>query len=72
MQRVALNFVLLQEARHEADYDTSKTLTRTQAQAAVQQAQDAFASWEKIRKSAEANIFILSLLMWKNWEKERV
>jgi hypothetical protein len=30
------------------------------------------ASWDEIANSAEANIFILSLLMWKNWEeKER-
>ena len=32
----------------------------------------AIGTWRDINDSAEANIFILSLLMWKNWEdKER-
>lgn len=69
LQLVARNFISLQEARHRGDYDTNLTLTRTQAQAYVQQAQKAFSSWQTIRKTSEANIFILSLLLWKNWEK---
>lgn len=69
LQLVARNFITLQEARHQADYDTSLAFTRTQAQALIQQAQDAFESWQRIRKTSEANVFILSLVLWKNWEK---
>lgn len=69
LQLVARSFISLQEARHQADYDTSLNFTRTQAQAHVQQAQEAFDSWRRIRKTSEANVFILSLLLWKNWEK---
>jgi hypothetical protein len=28
-------------------------------------------SWDLMANSAEANIFVLSLLLWKNWEKDR-
>ena len=31
----------------------------------------AVAAWNRIKKTGEANIFILSLLLWKNWEKDR-
>ncbi len=71
MQNVASTFVRLQDARHGADYDLSYVLSHTEAWRLVLDASAATASWERIKDSAEANIFILSLLMWKNWEKER-
>jgi hypothetical protein len=35
------------------------------------QAVRAIASWDRVSNSAEANVFILSLLMRKNWESGR-
>jgi hypothetical protein len=71
MQTVASAFIELQDARHRADYDLSWTITRNEASQFIGLAWDAFDAWKAIETSAEANIFILSLLMWKNWEKER-
>jgi len=71
LQNVAQTFVALQEARHSADYDLNYSLTSDESRQLVLSAVDAMASWDSIASSAEANIFILSLLMWKNWEKER-
>jgi hypothetical protein len=69
LQRVARNFIRLQDARHLADYDMGWTLTRIKSQEFVQEAEDAREAWLRIRKTAEANIFALSFLHWKHWEK---
>lgn len=71
LQTVARNFIQLQEARHLADYDLSYALTRFQALRFVELARDAFVAWARIRNTAEANIFILSLVLWKNWTRDR-
>jgi uncharacterized protein (UPF0332 family) len=71
LQRVARNFTQLQEARHSADYDMNWNVTRTQALAYIQQARDACNAWSTIRKSAEANIFVLSLFLLKQIENPR-
>ena len=72
LQLVCRTFIQLQDARHSADYDLGYTLTSS---ACSQFLRDTFISmftWDKIKNSAEANVFILSLLLWKNWEqKER-
>lgn len=71
LQRVARNFIVLQNARHLADYDMSWQLNRPQTLQYVQQAQDARDAWLRIRKSGEANVFVLSIFLWKQWEKPR-
>jgi hypothetical protein len=71
LRNVAQSFITLQEARHSADYDLGYSLTSAEARQLVLLAVGAMASWDRIRNSAEANIFILSLLLWKNWEKDR-
>jgi uncharacterized protein (UPF0332 family) len=71
MQHVASSFNELQAARHSADYDLSYSLSSQEAHRLIRLAVTAMASWDEIANSAEANIFILSLLMWKNWEKDR-
>ena len=71
LQSVARSFVLLQEARHSADYDLSYVLTEPEAIKHFRLAMEAIEAWDRLQGSAEANIFILSLLMWKNWERDR-
>jgi hypothetical protein len=71
LQNVARSFIQLQDARHSADYDLSYSLTLKQARNYVELASDALGAWTDIQGTAEANIFILSLLLWKNWDKER-
>jgi len=71
LQRVALAFIQLQDARHSADYDLGWWITRSDAFQYIGLASDAFEAWCEIEDTSEANIFILSLLLWKNWERDR-
>jgi uncharacterized protein (UPF0332 family) len=71
MQTVARNFIALQEARHKADYDLSYELTWEDCLPILTLANDASEAWRRLQHSAEINVFILSLLLWKNWDKDR-
>jgi hypothetical protein len=71
MQIVAVNFIKLQEARHSADYDLDFRLSWAQARELVTLAVNAMGAWERAEHSAESNIFVLSLLLWKKWELVR-
>ncbi len=71
IQTLAVSFIRLQEARHNADYNLDYQLTWGQARDFVQSAISAIGAWERTANSEERSIFILSLLLWKNWEKSR-
>jgi hypothetical protein len=71
LRNVVRSFIELQQARHSADYDLSSNFTWIEARQFILLATGAMESWDRISNSAEANIFILSLLLWKNWEKDR-
>ncbi len=71
MQILAVNFIRLQEARHSEDYDLSFEIEWDDALDFVNLAIEAKKAWERIENTAEGNIFVLSLLLWKQWEKER-
>lgn len=66
LTQVAAAFVDLQQARHEADYDTARRYTRQEATDLVEQAEQAFADWPTIRNSLQANTFLVGLLSQKN------
>lgn len=68
---MARTFIKLQEARHSADYDLNYQPDSAEVSQLIKEAVLAMASWDSIQGSAEAHIFVLSLLLWKNWEKER-
>ena len=59
---VATAFVDLQQARHEADYDTARRFTRRETLDLLDQAQQAFADWREVRKSIQADTFLAGLL----------
>lgn len=65
LQTVAEAFVELQQARHLADYDPSARFTRTQVEAYVLQAEDAFDAWQSIKGTPEAIVFLYSLMFWR-------
>ena len=71
LQTVALSFIQLQELRHQADYDLSFRISQRDALKQFHVAADAIEAWRGLAGTPEANIFILSLLLWKNWEKDR-
>ncbi|ADW67325.1 hypothetical protein [Granulicella tundricola] len=67
LQSVAGTFVNLQEQRHAADYDLTRTYTRIDVLNVVDTAQDAFADWRNVRRTAEANVFCAALLFHRTW-----
>lgn len=64
---VAATFVELQEARHIADYDLSRSLDRLAARERVRTARRAFAEWHVVRQLPNANVFLLALLLQRQW-----
>jgi hypothetical protein len=69
LRDVAQAFVDLQEARYEADYDLAHRFSRSEAQALVDQAEQAFAAWQRVRGSTAAKAFLASLLLWRDWRR---
>lgn len=65
LQVVAQALVDLQQARHQADYDTRPThgFTRESAGALIQQAGEAFAAWNRVRNDAAAEVYLLAMLL---------
>jgi hypothetical protein len=63
--KVANAFVDLQQARHEADYDISRTFSRAETLDLVEIAERAFASWQTVRKTVPADVFLVALLAHK-------
>ena len=71
LRTVALAFIELQEARHDADYNLSYAVNHDLAREYIATATGALKAWANLAGTEEANIFILSLLLWKNWERDR-
>lgn len=63
---VAEAFILLQNARHSADYDLGRRFSREEALIHVQRAEHAFLDWRSIRKTLEADVFLVALLSQRN------
>ena len=55
-------FLVLQEARHLADYDNGKEWTRTDALEHIALAAEAFTSWSAIRDDDDAQAVLVALL----------
>lgn len=62
LQDVARAFIQLQQARHQADYDSSHTFTRQQAKQSVDQASQLFEDFENSKSDAWHPAFLLLLL----------
>lgn len=60
---VASAFALLQEARHEADYDLARVFTRVEVEALVARAGAAFKSWAAVTGTEEGDAFLVALLV---------
>ena len=69
LQTVARMFIKLQEVRHDADYNRRARYRRQQALDAVADAQTAFDAWTRVRSSAEAKVFLTSLLVGDRWRR---
>jgi uncharacterized protein (UPF0332 family) len=59
---VAQAFIVLQQARHEADYDISLSFTRLEVLDMVALSEKAFVNWRAVRKTIPADVFVTALL----------
>ena len=59
-------FVDLQEARHEADYDTMRQFSRREVLDLVDRAEQAFVDWNRVRRSVQADTFLAGMLAFGN------
>lgn len=59
---VAENFVSLQQARYDADYDNTRVWSRTQAYEEIVKAEVAVAAWAIIRDEEMAQDYLYDLL----------
>ena len=59
---IASEFVALQLARFQADYDTGTIITQAQAQTDVQRAESAFAYWTTVLADPATDTFLAELL----------
>jgi len=71
--RVASAFVELQDARHVADYDPSRTYTRAVARAMVAKVGRAFTDWKTFTGDPTnadlCDLFLASLLIGERWKR---
>lgn len=66
---IAKTFVDLQEARHEADYDVSARLSRSETLARIRDVELAFDNCNAIRNSDQAITFLVSLAFGMRWNR---
>jgi hypothetical protein len=69
LQALAATFLALQEARHEADYNVSRTFTRLEVMNLVSRVDQAFRLWRALRTDPAARMYLASLLLWKKWNR---
>jgi uncharacterized protein (UPF0332 family) len=68
LKQLANAFVVLQEARHQADYDNTKLWTSTEVDSRLNQARAAFQNWQNIQTDPAAHEYLLALLIGKKRE----
>ncbi len=64
LKNVAEAFVELQEARHNADYNLAKSITRREALDLVELTEETFRNWYKVKGTLQADAFLLGLLVY--------
>ena len=62
LRAVAHTFVVVQQKREEADYDTGKDWDQTDVEKQIDAAGAAFESWKTIREEPVAQAYLMSLL----------
>ncbi len=70
LKSVANAFVSLQQARHEADYDLSRTFRKQEALDFVESARQAFEAWERVRRTDDARVYMACFHLWKRWDED--
>jgi len=69
LQTVARSFSRLQAERQTADYDLSVSFTRLATHGLVQEADNTFVAWNRVRKDPVAESFLIALLLVRRWDR---
>lgn len=64
LRRVANAFVTLQEERHDADYNISRSFTRAEALNQLRLVEQCLALWPAIQNDDCTRLYLVSLLAW--------
>ena len=59
-------FAKMQEQRHQADYNTQTTFTRSDTLLLIDQTEEAFDAWNRVRQSDAATYFLFAMFFYKN------
>ena len=70
VKTVADAFVRLQQARHDADYDLTFSLSRKEALEFVQMASEAIEAWRTVKKTDDARLYLACFHLWKRWDED--
>ena len=62
---VARRFVLLQEARHRADYNLTALWTRDEVQRLISDTRDSLSRWPAVAEDDATRLYLAGLLCWK-------
>lgn len=65
LQQVARAFDNLQEARHQADYDFTRSFSRSEVRDLVDMADNARRRWLDVRRTTEGKTFAVALLAYR-------
>ena len=65
LRLVARVFARMQEGRHRADYDLQAGFTRTDTLAFINQTEEAFDAWQRVRPSEAATYFLFALFFYR-------
>ena len=63
LRSVADAFRILQDSRHEADYNVVRSFTRAETLTLIARAEQAFNDWRHIRADRDAKMFLQSMLL---------
>ncbi len=69
LKRLCRNFIDLQQARHEADYDLARTFTRRDALELTRRAHQSFQAWQTVAGSQAGEAFLVALLLRRKLER---
>jgi hypothetical protein len=68
---VARAFVDLQDARHEADYDTLASFSKPDVMSKIHEVEQSFVKMSLIRGDPNFNVFLSALLLQEVWRKRQ-
>ena len=69
LRNVASTFILLQELRHDADYDRGRRFDKSEARDAIGRVEAAFRDWELVSITPIAQVYLGLLLLGDRWHR---